>query len=292
MIEERNTISRLDQKKYPFQHNRFYHENTPLHYVDEGEGQTVLMLHGNPTWSFLYRNVIKALKGSFRCVAPDYPGFGLSGHPPGYGYTPPEHAEKIRTLVDRLELDDFILIVHDWGGPIGFSYATDHPGRVAGIVICNTWCWPPFANAWLFSLFMGGPIGKYLILQHNFFAKVMVPYGIFHSGKKTPSILEAYTSRFPTPESRLGTYIFPRQIRKASPWLKSIQDKLGVLREKPVRLVWAMKDPAFGKEKYIKKWKSYFPGAFTDRVEHASHYLPEDCPERIVVAVEELHQLT
>ncbi len=278
----------VDIDEYPFTDNWFKRDGVNLHYVDEGDGIPVLMLHGNPTWSFLYRKIIKGLKGKCRSIAPDYPGFGYSGHPPGYSYTPAEQAEWINALIEFLGIERFVMIVQDWGGPIGFSLAVNKPERIAGIVLCNSWCWPPLLNARIFSWIMGGPIGKYLHLRRNFFAKVMVPSGIFHREAKTKTILKAYTDPFPTPESRMGTYVFPRQIRKASPWLKTVEEKLKVLRDKPVEMVWAMRDPAFGKEYYIKKWKTFFPDAPVERVEDASHYLQEDCPERIISAVERI----
>ena len=278
----------VDSDEYPFEDHWLEIDGAGVHYVDKGDGPCVLMLHGNPTWSFVYRNVIKALAGQCRCIAPDYPGFGYSEHPPAYGYTPQEHASRITALINHLGLERFILIVQDWGGPIGLSVAVEQADRIAGIVLCNTWCWRPTLNLRIFSCIMGGPIGRYLILHHNFFAKVLVPLGLFNRQAKTPAILKAYTDPFGTPVSRIGTYIFPRQIRKASAWLESIQGRLSVLREKPVEIVWGMKDPAFGSRRCIRKWLGHFPNANLERIENASHYLQEDSPDRIVCATERL----
>jgi haloalkane dehalogenase len=278
----------VDANEYPFADFWFERHGVALHYLDQGEGMPVLMLHGNPTWSFLYRNIIRGLDGKCRCIAPDYPGFGYSEHPPQYGYTPVEHAQWVRALIDRLSLDPFVLVAQDWGGPIGLSIAVNAPDRIAGIVLCNTWCWPPLPNARLFSCIMGGPLGKYLHLRHNFFARVMVPWGIHRRRAKTPAVRRAYTDPFPTSGSRIGTYVFPREIRKSSAWMKGIQDRLTALGAKPVEFVWSMKDPAFGKEYYIEKWRTYFPDAAVDRVWRASHYIQEDAPERIVAAVERI----
>lgn len=143
-------------------------------------------------------------------------------------------------------------------------------------------------GARVFSWIMGGPLGKYLQLRHNFFARVIVPYGIYHKEARTPGVLEAYTDPFPTPESRMGTWVFPRSIRTSSPWLKEIEARLPVLGSLPVRMVWAMKDPAFGKSSYIRRWQGFFPGAPVERVADASHYLQEDCPQRIVRAIENI----
>lgn len=275
----------VDKRQYPFTDQWFVHSKTALHYLDVGAGTPVLMLHGNPSWSFMYRKVILGLRGRCRCIAPDYPGFGYSGHPPGYGYRPAEHAWWVNALIDALGLERYILVVQDWGGPIGLSVAVRSPERVAGIVLCNSWCWPPLLNARLFSWIMGGLLGRYLHLRHNFFARVMVPLGIFHQKSRSPAILSAYTGPFPDPGSRMGTYVFPREIRKSSPWLKQTERQLVRLKDKPVRMVWAKRDPAFGWERYIRKWRSYFPDASVERLWDASHYLPEDRPDRVVAAV-------
>ncbi len=278
----------VSEYEYPFRDHWFQRDGVFMHFIDEGDGIPVLMLHGNPTWSFLYRKIISELAGTCRAIAPDYPGFGFSDHPPSYGYTPQEHADWINALINHLNMGPFALVVQDWGGPIGLSIAVSRPHELAGIVLCNTWCWPPTLNARIFSWIMGGPVGKYVHTRHNFFARVMLPAGIAHRKAKRAEVLEAYTDPFPTPEARIGTYVFPRQIRKASTWLKTVEADLSKLKDKPVEMVWAMKDPAFGKEYYIKRWQSHFPDAPIDRIEDASHYLQEDNPERIVAALKRL----
>jgi len=127
------------------------------------------MFHGNPTWSFLYRNVIKELGGQFRCVAVDYPGFGLSERPSGYGYTAAEHGQVIGQLVDHLDLNGFIVVGQDWGGPIGMTVALERAERVAGLVFANTWYWPAQGSLATFSVVMSTPPAQWLILQRNAF---------------------------------------------------------------------------------------------------------------------------
>lgn len=269
--------------EYPFKSHWFERNGSFMHYVDEGQGPPVVMLHGNPTWSFLYRNIIKELEGSCRLIAPDLPGFGFSDHPPNYGYTPQEQTEWVNALIDHLSLDHFILIMQDWGGPIGMSIAVDHPDKVAGLVICNTWCWSPASLLMRnFSAFCGGPLGKYLILQRNFFARRLAP---FNRKLMTTELLMAYTDPFPTPASRMGTYIFPGAIRHAGDWLTSIESKINLLADKPVELVFGMKDPAMGNEKTIDRWQGYFPDAPVDRILTAGHYVQEESSERVAASV-------
>ncbi len=127
-----------DPNLFPFESNWFDSSVGRIHYVDEGEGRPILLMHGNPDWSFLYRKMIPQLAGRFRCIAMDYPGFGLSVHPAGYGYLPREHAAVVSEFVEHLDLQDAILMGQDWGGPIGMDVASRNPDRFTGLVLGNT----------------------------------------------------------------------------------------------------------------------------------------------------------
>jgi haloalkane dehalogenase len=264
----------IDEQIYPFESRWHRVGGAALHYLDEGEGPAVVMLHGNPTWSFLYRDVIRTLSGRCRAIAPDYPGFGFSESPEGYGYSPAEHAEAIGALVDALGLERFFLVVQDWGGPIGMAVAAERPERVAGFVIANTWCWgtmPASPSMWLFSKLLGGAFGRYWILRHNLFAD--------------PRVLAAYTAPFPDPKSRMGTWTFPRAITRDRSWIRSIEARLGPLRDAPVELLWGERDPLFKKPRFDTRWRRLFPDASTERVEDAGHFIQEDRPDRVAAAV-------
>jgi haloalkane dehalogenase len=203
MGEKMNRPFEVDLSEYPFKDHWLPYQDGHVHYIDEGQGPTVLLLHGNPTWSYLYRNVIKELSSECRLIALDYPRLGMSKAPFDYRVTPQEHAQ----------------VVQDWGGPIGFNYAVGHRENLRGIVLMNTWAWPAILPMRLFSLAMGGwPFGYWLQTQRNFFAKTILPSGIHHSEKVTESLRKAYTDPFPTPKSRIPTWVFPRQIRK-SRWM-------------------------------------------------------------------------
>ncbi|WP_455242083.1 alpha/beta fold hydrolase [Petrachloros mirabilis] len=281
----------VDADEYPFASRWFERNAARMHYVDEGTGPTILLLHGNPTWSYLYRNVIKALRSEARCIAPDYPGFGYSDHPTGYGYTPREHAQWVEALIDHLALERIILVCHDWGGPIGLSIATQRPHDFVGLVILNTWCWRPDLRSGIFSLVMGSTVpGRWLQLKHNFFAKTVVPNSIYHKDNVTAALRKAYTDPFPTIASRIGTWVFPREIRRSSDWLDETWGNLLRLRNKPAALVWALKDPAFGNPAYLARWQSALPQALVERVDDASHYLQEDRPDRIIGAIRYVFQ--
>lgn len=279
--------------EYPFSSNWLSFRDADLHYVDTGTGMPVIMLHGNPTWSFLYRNVIKAISPYCRAIAPDYPGFGYSGHPPGYDYTAAEHAEAILALIDHLKLDRFMLVVQDWGGPIGMSVATQRSACVAGLVICNTWSWP--LDGWsvkLFSRVLGGPIGRWLILRRNFFAKTLMSAALGHSEAPSPAICDAYSAPFPDLGSRMGTYVFPRELTAAHSWLEQLESALPLLKDVPVEFVWGMKDPLFRKPEYLQRWRKHFPAAPIEELEDAGHFLQEDRPDRVAAAVLRLLERT
>ena len=273
-----------DSKLYPFQARWFDGAGPRVHYVDVGSGTPVVMFHGNPTWSFLYRKVITELQGQFRCIAMDYPGFGLSERPAGYGYTSAEHAQVVGQLVDALGLQDFIVVGQDWGGPIGMTVALERASRVSGMVFANTWYWPAQGGLTAFSVVMSSPPFQWLILQRNWFVNFIMPRSV--ATPMAPEVFKTYQDAQPTPEARRGVAEFPRQIRRARPMLARLAAQAPkALSGKPVELVWALKDPAFGSEAVLARWQRDFPTASVTRLEGANHYIQEDAPEAIAAAV-------
>ena len=271
---------------YPFESRYADVEGARLHYVDGGSGPPLLLLHGNPTWSFLYRDVIRGLSDRFRCIAPDYPGFGRSRAPAGYGFTAREHAAVIERFVLDLDLRDITMMVQDWGGPIGFAVATRHPERFARFVIGNTWAWPKSdLGTQVFSRFLGGPVGGVLIKRRNVFVERIIPGGVKRK-KLSPDVMNAYRAPFPTPESRVPVHVFPREILAARPLLAEIEAGLGALRDRPALITWPTADVAF-REPERRRWESVFPDHRTVTLEGAGHYIQEDAPEEIVAAIRE-----
>jgi haloalkane dehalogenase len=255
-----------------------------VHYVDEGEGPVLLLLHGNPTWSFLYREVIKGLRDRFRCIAPDYPGFGLSRPAHGYGFTPAEHALVLEQFLLDLDLSGVSMMVQDWGGPIGFAVAVRLPERYDGFVIGNTWAWPKSdPPTQLFSRFLGGPAGRRLIANRNLFVEQALPGGV-NRVELSDEVMDAYRGPFPTPGSRMPTWVFPREILASRPFLAEIEKRLPSLRDRRALIVWPTKDVAF-KERERRRWEELFPNHRTVLLEGAGHYIQEDAPEEIVAAI-------
>jgi haloalkane dehalogenase len=269
---------------YPFDSHYADVSGSRVHYIDEGDGPPLLLLHGNPTWSFLYRNIVTGLRDRYRCIAVDYPGFGLSAPAPGYGFTPAEHADIVEQLVLRLDLTGATLMVQDWGGPIGFAVATRHPARFSAFVIGNTWAWPksdPGTQA--FSRFLGGPIGRRLIANRNVFIDKILPGGV-RRVTLPEAVMNAYRGPFPTPASRRPIAVFPGEILASRPFLADIKRRLPGLSDRRALIVWPTKDVAFG-ERERRRWEELFPNHRTVLLEGAGHYIQEDAADEIVAAI-------
>ena len=188
---------------FPFESRWFSSDVGQVHYIDEGSGPPILMLHGNPTWSFLYRGIIIRLKKHFRCIAVDYPGFGLSPHPPAYRYTAAEHAEVVSQLVRELGLSDLTIMGQDWGGSIGMRVALDDPGRLRALVMGNTWYWPATTlSMQIFSKIMSSGFIQGQIFNKNMFVERMMPLGVKH--KLAPEVMDHYRGPLSTLDSRAG----------------------------------------------------------------------------------------
>jgi haloalkane dehalogenase len=269
---------------YPFESHYADVAGSRVHYIDEGGGPPLLLLHGNPTWSFLYREIVKGLRDRYRCIAVDHPGFGLSSPAPGYGFTPAEHADVLEQLVLRLDLGDLTMMVQDWGGPIGFAVATRHPERFAAFVIANTWAWPKGdPGTQLFSRLLGGAIGRRLILNRNLFVERLLPAGV-RRGTLPEAVMNAYRGPFPTPASRRPTAVFPREILASRPFLTDIERRLPLLSGRPALIVWPTKDVAFG-DRERRRWEELFADHRTVLLEGAGHYIQEDAADEIVTAI-------
>ncbi len=273
----------VPRELFPVEHRFLDLDGARIHYVDEGSGGTLLLLHGNPAWSFLYRKIVAALKDEYRCVAPDFPGYGMSTAAPGYGFTPREHSQMLERFAERLGLTDLTIMVQDWGGPIGLGFAGRHPELVRGFIIGNTWAWPhdhdPRIRA--FSWIMGGPIGKALTYGFNF-----VPRFFFSRGFARPigrDVRHAYLAPWSDRSRRAPAVIAPRQLVAASPYLAEVQASLHTLADRPALIVWGTKDFAF-RDANRRRFEAAFPNHRTVLFNDASHFLQEDAGERIAEA--------
>lgn len=256
-----------------------------VHYIDEGTGPPLLLLHGNPTWSFLYRDIVRGLAPRFRCIAPDYPGFGLSRAPAGYDFTPAAHARIVEQFLLARELSGVALMVHDWGGPIGLGVAGRHPQRIRGLIIGNTWAWPVDGDPHFerFSKLVGGPVGGWFIRNFNAFVNVLMRAAMKRR-RLSRQALAAYRGPFSTRASRVPTQAFPRAILRGREYLAEVEAGLARLAHLPALIVWGDRDVAF-RDVERRRFERLFPRHCTVILRGAGHYIQEEAPEEIVEAI-------
>jgi len=257
-----------------------------MHYLDEGprDAPPVLMLHGNPTWSFYYRNLITALSGAFRCIAPDHIGCGLSDKPGDeqYDYRLASRIADIDALIDHLNLDQPItLVVHDWGGMIGFAWAVMNPQRIAKLVILNTAAFPLPEEKRMppaLSLVRDLKLGEFLVLRFNAFSGIAARVAF---KKPVPKeVRKSYTLPYDSPASRIATARFVQDIplSEKDPGfdiLLRTAEHLHLLKDKPCLIAWGEKDFVFDKT-FLDKWLEYYPDAEIHRFADCGHYILED----------------
>jgi len=280
------SAARPPEHLYPFSSHYLEIRGQRMHYLDEGprDAPPVLMLHGNPTWSFYYRNLLTALRGRFRCIAPDHIGCGLSDKPgaDAYGYRLRNRIEDIDTLIDHLDLRlPLTLVVHDWGGMIGFAWAVDNPDRIARTVVLNTAAFPLPADKKMpaaLSLVRDTSLGAFLVRRFNAFSAIAARVAF----KKPVSreVRQAYTLPYDSPENRIATLRFVQDIplsEKDSGFeiLINTAERLHLLKDKPCILAWGEKDFVFDAP-FLNQWLKHFPEAEVHRFPDCGHYVLED----------------
>jgi haloalkane dehalogenase len=278
---------------YPFTHHYMEIDGPRMHFVDEGQesggdGPPVLMLHGNPTWSFFYRDLIKGLRDSRRVVVPDHIGCGLSDKPQDYPYRLKRHIENAQRLVNHLELDAFDLVVHDWGGAIGFGMARLMPDRVRRIVVLNTAAffgrlsWPIAVCRWPLI----GPLG---VRGLNLFSRAAVVMAVH---KKLPAkVKTGYLFPYGQWRERIAVQRFVEDIptRRSHPsygLIEEIDRELWQFRDRRMMICWGMRDFCFD-ESFLIGWCERFPEAEVHRFPDAGHLVLEDAGREVLTLVRE-----
>ena len=273
----------LDREAYPFEPRWLQTPDGRMHYIDEGRGPAVVMVHGTPTWSFLYRHLIGGLRGRYRVIAPDHLGFGLSEKPPGAGYRPADHANRLRLLIDTLRLEDVALVVHDFGGPIGLSYAIEQPDNAAALVLFNTWMWrlegnPDIERA---SEFFGGRLGQFLYRRLNFAPRVLVKAAWGRRAALAAAVHRHYMKPFGSAGEREAPATLPRELIASGDWFDDLWRRREAIRDKPALLIWGLRDPAFGAP-FLDRWEAIFSGVRTIRLAEAGHFVPDEAGQEVV----------
>jgi haloalkane dehalogenase len=291
-------ISGLDTTLYPFDRN--FHQlpsGQCMHFVDEGpvDRQPVVMVHGNPTWSFYYRELIRGLQAEFRCLAPDHVGMGLSDRPADreYHYTLATRVADFGHWLDAVEPTRPVdLVVHDWGGAIALSWAVRHAERVRRLVVLNTWAFtiPDDADLPRSLAFARTPLGALLIKGFNAFSAIAVR--VATEKKLDPAVARGLTAPYRgAPSRRLATLRFVQDIplRESDPaWqvLAETESRLPRLADKPMLFGWGAKDFVFDDE-VLAKWREFFPAADLDYIDDAGHFVLEDAHDRLVPEIRE-----
>ncbi|MEA3176554.1 MAG: haloalkane dehalogenase [Gammaproteobacteria bacterium] len=255
-----------------------------IHYVDVGSGETLLFLHGNPSWSFQWRELIGGLRGSFRCITLDYPGFGLSTAPRSFGYTPREESLVVGEFVEQLELQNVTLVMQDWGGPIGMGLAIRRPELIRRVVLGSTWAWRTSASEprgqW--SVIAGGHIGEFLQINFNGVVAAALNSGIV---RQLPTDVAALYRRPFLPLDHRGIAAFyPHEITAADDYFRELEAGLGRVADKPALILWAGKDIGFPRRDLVR-WERAFPDHKTIELPDANHFFFEDTAQQVIQEV-------
>ncbi|SMC95833.1 alpha/beta fold hydrolase [Lentzea albidocapillata] len=275
----------VDDNLFPFESRFVDIDGHTVHYVDEGSGPTLLLLHGNPTWSFLWRDVIRALRDDFRCIALDYPGFGLSTPKPGYRYLPEEHADVVTGFVDALGLKGATLVGQDWGGMIGLAAVQRRPSVFERLVLANTWAWPVngvFHFEW-FGRIIGGPPFRFLVRRLNVLVNWFMPAG--HRRRKlTAAEMTHYRRALDTPERRQASAVFPSRVLASRAFFAEVEAGLADIAHLPTLIMWGDADIAFRPQER-ERLEATFPDHETVIVKGAGLYTESDAPEEFVAVI-------
>jgi haloalkane dehalogenase len=279
----------LDDRLYPFESRYVEIDGSRVHYVDEGTGPTLLFLHPGPAWSFIYRNFIIGLRDRFRCVALDYPGFGLSTAQEGYGYTLAEHSKIVEKFIQRLELSEITMMVHDSGGPIGLSVAIRRPDLFKAFVLTDTFGWalsdhnPSVARM---LKFVSGPVFGFFNQTFNLLPWIVATFGA-RRRKLSKEERAAYTKAFPTRASRRRIQTLFRDLYAEEDYMREVEQGLTQhLKDLPVLLMYGENDAAV-RAGFMSRFEGIFPYHRSVLIRGEQHFPHEGAPEEMVAAIED-----
>lgn len=275
---------------YPFEGRYLYLDGIRYHYLDEGSGAPIVMVHGNPTWSFFYRNLVTSLRGEHRVIVPDHIGCGRSDKPSDrrYAYTLERRVRDLEFLIDHLALPGKLtLVVHDWGGMIGFTYAARHPERIGRLIVMNTAAFPMPATKrfpWQLWLCRSSLVGPLLVRGLNAFCKGAARDCVVRK-PLPPAVRDMYLQPYDSWRNRIGVHRFVQDIplspRDASyAVMKETEKGLETLQSIPMLICWGEQDFIFDGH-FLAEWRRRFPKAEVHAFADAGHYLLEDAAEEV-----------
>jgi haloalkane dehalogenase len=279
------------EAEYPFTSRFVTVDGVRLHYVDEGAGEPLLMVHGNPTWSFAWRNVIKGLAGECRALAVDHVGCGLSEKPPRYEYRLRRHVANLTRFVEQLDLRDVTLVAHDWGGAIGMGAAVQLPERFRRFVLLNTAAFPMELIPRRIAACRWPLLGPLAVRGLNAFSRCALSMCVSKPERMTPAVRRGYLAPYDSWANRQAVLRFVQDIpmqptHPSYPVLAEIEGGLAQFRGRPMLLIWGERDWCFTTD-FLAEWQRRFPDAETLSLPNAGHYVFEDAPERIVPRIRE-----
>ncbi len=271
---------------YPFDSRYHALGEHQLHYLDEGQGETLLLVHGNPTWSFYWRELISAFRGDRRVVAVDHMGCGLSDKPQQYSYCLAQHIENLLSLIQDLDLRNITLVVHDWGGAIGLGAAVREPERFSRLVILNTAAFPPPYVPWRIRLCRTPVLGRIGLRGLNLFSRAALFMAMQQPDRLTPEARAGLLAPYDSWAHRVAVWRFVQDIprRPSDPtWqvLADIESQLPQLAHLPVQLIWGMRDWCFTPV-CLEKFQTIFPQAETHALDNVGHYVMEEAPQNVI----------
>jgi haloalkane dehalogenase len=277
---------------YPFASHFLTIEGHRYHYLDEGSGPVLLLVHGNPTWSFFWREMVLKLRDRYRLIVPDHIGLGLSDKPAAgrYPYRLAQRVLDLARLVDELKLDDITLVAHDWGGAIGMGTAVSMPERFGRFVLSNTAAFRDDRCPWQIRL-VHTPFGRFAVQGLNLFVRAATRLTVSRPERMTPQVRAGYLAPYDSWANREGVYRFVCDIpmRPEHPsygMLDSIERGLAKFRQHPMCFIWGMDDWCFS-PRFLDRFLTYFPDAQTHRLSGVGHYVMEDAPEQVIPIVEQ-----
>jgi cis-3-alkyl-4-acyloxetan-2-one decarboxylase len=277
------------RRLYPFEPRRFSTAAGGLSYLDEGprNDEAVVMVHGNPTWSFFYREVVQALRGEMRCIVPDHLGCGLSDKPQAWDYTLPNHIANLRALLDSLNLRKIHLVVHDWGGPIGLGALLAQPEKLGRVVILNTAAFADTVVPWRIRLCRAPVIGEWIVRGGNGFAWPATRMAV---SKPMPAeVKRGFLFPYDNWANRIATHRFVVDIPSGQGTagdraLAEIESRLPLLRQRDVTVLWGGDDFCFNRH-YFDRWTQILPNSKASYMDGVGHYLLEDGGQAVVQQV-------
>jgi haloalkane dehalogenase len=276
---------------YSFASHYLALEAARYHYLDEGAGLPLLLVHGNPTWSFYWRKLILALRPRFRLIAPDHIGCGLSDKPVSYRYSLEKHIENLCRLIAELDLRDVTLVAQDWGGAIGLGAVLRERSRFARIVLSNTAAFRSRQMPWRIRICRTPILGALLVRGLNGFARAALHMAMAHPERLTPAARAGYLAPYDSWARRIAIERFvddiPMRPRHPSyPTLLEIERGLPSLADLPTELIWGMKDWCFTPA-FLERFLEFWPQAEVHRLANAGHWALEDETDTVIRLIEQ-----